>query len=141
MISRIRILPFCLGVVMSINFVIVWAIPVAGMGMLWKSLFRSILLPIYQRMDESVMMRSFAAKYIYSKPDHADFFAISVLLILNSVISFGFVLIWQLVTGNLPGWLIFTYLCSWVGIGGRVMGGAYALAHKEVPPCHLYNLF
>jgi len=29
-------------------------------------------------------------------------------------------------------WLIYAYYFSWVGIGGRIMGAAYALAHKEV---------
>lgn len=132
MIALHRILPFLFGVAMTLNFALFWAVPVAGAGILWKNLFKPILMPLYDLLDKSTLMRSFATSYIYSKPEHADFFAVSLLLLTNSAISLGVVFYWQLTTGALPAWLIFAYLCSWVGIGGRVMGGAYALAHKEV---------
>jgi hypothetical protein len=117
---------------MSINFVLFWAIPIMGMGMLWKYALKGFLLPIYKVIDESSAMRSFAIEYIYTKAEHADFFATVVLLLINSAISLGTIFYWQLTTGSLPAWLIFAYYCSWVGIGGRIMGGAYTMAHKEV---------
>ena len=81
-------------------------------------------------IDRSV--RNFGADYIYSKAEYADFFSTSILLIFNSFISLGFVFYWQLSRGSLPFWLVYAYYFSWVGFGGRIMGAAYALAHKEV---------
>lgn len=127
-----RFIPFTFGLAMSINFIIIWAIPVMGMGALWKNFFKPILFPAYKYLDESRSVRSFAEEFIYTKPEHADFFVISVLIILNTIISLGAVFYYQLHIGDMPYWLIFAYYCSWVGIGGRTMGGAYALAHKEV---------
>jgi hypothetical protein len=132
MIIQSRILPFVFGLAMSINFACFWAVPIAGMGLLWKHLFKALLMPIYEAIDENKTCRWFATTYIYAKPEHADFFAISVLLLLNSAVTLGTVFWWQLSTGSLPAWLVFAYFCSWVGIGGRIMGGAYAMAHKEV---------
>ena len=127
-----RVLPMIFGMLMSINFAIIWALPVMGMGALWKNAFKPFFLPIYKCLDESKIVRSFATQHVYTKPEHADFFVISLLIILNTIFSLGFVFYYQLSTGTLPVWLICVYYCSWVGIGGRTMGGAYALAHKEV---------
>jgi hypothetical protein len=132
MIATNRILPFLFGLTMSVNFMLVWAVPIMGMGGVWKSVVKRFSLPIITAMDQSPLLRNFAKKYIYTKPEHADFFLTSFLVIANSIISLSTVLYWQLTTGTLPYWLIFAYYCSWVGIGGRTMGGAYALAHKEV---------
>jgi hypothetical protein len=132
MFRSTRIFPFLFGLAMTLNFAIIWALPVMGMGALWKSCFKSLLLPLFNAIDESEVVRSFAKDYVYTKPEHSDFFLVSVLVTLNSFISFGIVIYYQLSAGTLPLWLIFVYYCSWVGIGGRTMGGAYALAHKEV---------
>ena len=132
MIATNRILPFIFGLTMSVNFMLVWAIPIMGMGGVWKSVVKRFLLPLITALDQSPLLRNFAKKYIYTKPEHADFFLTSFLVIVNSIVSLSTVLYWQLTTGSLPYWLIFAYYCSWVGIGGRTMGGAYALAHKEV---------
>lgn len=83
-------------------------------------------------MESSSLMRGFAGKYIYSNPKHADFFPLSLLVVLNCSVTIPFMFYWQLKNGNLPGWLIASYYCSWVGIGGSMMGAAYGLAHKEV---------
>ena len=132
MMSANRVLPFLFGLAMSINFAICWAIPIMGMGGLWNSFIKQYLLPIITFLDSSTTLRSFAKEYVYTKPEHSDFFLTSALIIINCIISLGTVFYWQLSTGSLPYWLIFAYYCSWVGIGGRTMGGAYALAHKEV---------
>jgi hypothetical protein len=102
------------------------------MGQLWKWGLKYILLPIYDAIDQNTAVRAFAKEYIYTKPEHSDFFAISVLLILNAIVSLGAVFYYQLKYSYLPAWLIAAYYCSWVGVGGRIMGAAYALAHKEV---------
>jgi hypothetical protein len=61
----------------------------------------------------------------------------SIILIINSFVSISICFYWQLNIGDTPMWLIALYYCSWVGVGGRIMGAAYALAHKEV--CDLTN--
>ena len=132
MMAAARILPFLFGIVMSVNFAIFWALPVMGMGALWKIFFKQFFLPAYTFLDTNKLVRSFASEYIYTKPEHADFFVTSVTIIVNIGAALGFVFYYQLSTGTLPAWLICAYYCSWVGIGGRTMGGAYALAHKEV---------
>jgi sterol desaturase/sphingolipid hydroxylase (fatty acid hydroxylase superfamily) len=127
-----RTISFTIGTFMSINFAIFWAVPVMGMGLVWKHGFKRILMPIYDVFDKSRMVRSFAASYVYTNPQHADFFVTTLFIVLNCIFCLGTVFYWQLTTGQLPWWLIAAYLCSWVGFGGRVMGGAYTLAHKEV---------
>lgn len=117
---------------MTMNFLLFWAIPVAGMGQLWKMGFNKVLVPTYLFFDENKWVRKFAETYIYTRPQHSDFFVTSVFLVLNSVVGLGIVFYWQLKYGYLPWWLIFLYYCSWVGFGGRTMGSAYTMAHKEV---------
>lgn len=129
---RNKTLPFVSGVVMTVNFVIFWAIPIMGMGQLYKSILKPFLNPIYVKIEQNKIIRNFAATYIYTKPEHADFFAMSLLSILNCSITIPFMFYWQFKYGSLPYWLIYAYYCSWVGIGGSMMGAAYGLAHKEV---------
>jgi hypothetical protein len=82
-------------------------------------------------VDESKILRGFAAKYIYSKEKYSDFFLTGILGIINSVAGISFVFYTQLTMGYLPWWVIYAYYFSWVGIGGRMMGTAYSYAHKE----------
>lgn len=117
---------------MSINFLVIWAIPIMGMGQFYKSFLKRFLQPIYLELEQNAFVRSFASKYIYTKPEHADFFAMSFLTTLNCAISIPTMFYWQLKYGSLPYWLIAAYYCSWVGMGGSIMGAAYGLAHKEV---------
>jgi len=102
------------------------------MGILWKYGLKHALLPIYEMIDKSSTLREFASTYVYAKQNGADFFATSLLTVVNTTISLSVVLYWQLTYGSMPWYLIAAYYCSWVGIGGRMMGAAYALAHKEV---------
>lgn len=134
MLSRVasRLIPFTSGLLMSINFLVIWAVPIMGMGSLYKQLLKPALKPLYDAIDTSSFLRWFATNYVYTKPEHADFFAMSLLTIINCCISIPIIFYWQLTTGSLPAWLIFVYYCSWVGIGGTIMGSAYGLAHKEV---------
>ena len=125
-------LRFCLGVAISANFCIFWAFPIMTQGLVWKNLLKPIMMPIYNSIDENPTLREFAATYIYSKPQYSDFFAISAITFFTSIISFTFILYWQLHYGTLSWWLIMIYYFCWVGFGGRIMGASYALAHKEV---------
>ncbi|CAM9104618.1 unnamed protein product, partial [Ectocarpus fasciculatus] len=104
-------------------------------GLIYKHCLVHVLKPMYDKMDHNKLLRSFAEKYIYTNPKHADFFAISLLLLLNYGAAIAVVFYWQLSRGHLPYWLIAAYYFAWVGVGGRMMGGAYALAHKE-GHCH-----
>eukprot|EP00128_Syssomonas_multiformis_P014908 Colp12_sorted_trinity150504_noHs@34111 len=133
-----KTLPFISGTVMTVNFVIFWAIPIMGMGQLYKALLKPFLNPLYVKMEQSKILRSFAATYLYTKPEHADFFAMSLLATLNCSITIPFMFYWQFKYGSLPYWLIYAYYCSWVGIGGSMMGAAYGLAHKEG---HYFGLY
>lgn len=117
---------------MSINFLLFWAGPIFAMGLLWKHILRPVLLPIYDVIDGCKAFRDFGAKYIYTNPIHTDYFAASVLLLINATVSISTVFYVQFKYGFLPYWLIGLYYCLWVGIGGRMMGAAYALSHKEV---------
>ena len=117
---------------MSMNFLIVWAIPIMGMGWFYKKFLKWALQPLYLSIDQNPQFRAFASKWLYTKPEHADFFAMSILVVVNCSVSIPTMFFWQLRYGHLPYWLIFAYYCSWVGLGGSIMGAAYALAHKEV---------
>jgi hypothetical protein len=125
----------------SANFVLFWAFPIAFMGMLWKYCLKYFLLPVYNIIDDNSVLRDFASKYVYAKQTGVDLFATSLLTILNSSISLSVVFYWQYKHGYLPWYIIAAYYCSWVGIGGRMMGAAYALAHKEVTSFFISNRF
>lgn len=131
--TKERFVPFVSGLLMTINFAVFWAVPLVGMGSIYKNLgLKKILQPIYHAMEANSFIRKFASAYIYNNERHADFFPLSILLIINCSISIPTMFYWQLTHGQLPWWLIFAYYCSWVGIGGSMMGAAYGLAHKEV---------
>ena len=117
---------------MSLNFVVFWAVPIMGMGQLYKSVLKKFLQPAYLFLEGNEFLRKFAQNYVYRDPRHADFFTLSSLLVINCSITIPFLFYWQLTYGHLPAWLIFAYYCSWVGAGGSMMGAAYGLAHKEV---------
>lgn len=124
--------PFFFGVCLTINWLLIWAVPVMGMGLVWKHLLKYFLQPVYDALESNKTLRAFASTYIYSRAEHADYFVMSVLTLLNSVVFLSIVFYWQMKFGYLPAWLLFVYYCSWVGVGGRIMGTAYTMAHKEV---------
>mmetsp|Transcript_23917 Transcript_23917/g.64740 ORF Transcript_23917/g.64740 Transcript_23917/m.64740 type:complete len:416 (-) Transcript_23917:427-1674(-) len=122
---------YLLGVVLSLNFVFYWAVPVAGMGMIYKYALSVVGRPLFNFIDTRPTLREFAAKYIYEKEKYNDFFLMSLWSAASILSMFGLVTYWQLKHGSLPWWLIFAYYCMWVGLGGRSMGTAYTMAHKE----------
>jgi hypothetical protein len=127
------------GIAMTINFVLFWAIPIFGMGYIWRNGLKKYILPLYDLMNDNKAVRAFAANYIYTRPEHADFFVNSLFSLLNSIFFSSLVFYWQLNYGSVPMWLTFLYYCSWVGIGGRNMGLIYTMAHKEGHNKFLYK--
>lgn len=134
-----RALPTLCGVLLTFNFLGFWALPIAGMGLTWKCLLKPVFGPVYASLDQSLVVRRFAESCIYTNTRHADFFVTSVLLLINFAGGMGTLLYWQYSTGSLPAWLVAMYYCSWVGTGGRIMGAAYALAHREAHHALLYK--
>lgn len=126
-----RGLKYLVGVVLSLNFVAYWAVPVAGMGMIYKYVLSYVGRPLFEMLDNVPLMRSFAAKYIYQKEQFNDFFLMSLLTAVSICTAFGIVLRSQMLHGTVPWSLVFAYYCTWVGLGGRSMGTAYTMAHKE----------
>jgi hypothetical protein len=122
---------FGVGVLLTVNFVVFWALPIALQGMTWKFALRHVLGPVYDAIDQNSTLRWIGSTYIYSKPQHADFFAMSVIVTVWSLSWLALLFYTQLSTGYLPAWLIISYYFAWVGLGGRVMGAAYTFAHKE----------
>lgn len=140
--SPIRWWPTLIGGLMTINFIIFWALPYLVMGLSWKNGLKPYLFPIYDMVDKSKFMRYIAITYIYTKPEYADYFAITCITILSSLSFLSLMFYWQFTYGYLPLWLVYVYYFSWVGIGARIMGAAYALAHREVRLfLYLMNIF
>jgi hypothetical protein len=108
------------------------------MGMTWGAGLKNIFLPVYEWMD-SKTLRKFAEDHIYTKEKHCDYCLISLLLIVNTVATLCTVFYYQLRFKELPYWLIAAYYCSWVGVGGRTMGAAYTLAHREGHSSWMYK--
>ena len=100
--NNVRLIPFMTGLLMSLNFLLFWALPVGGMGYIYKAFFKQFLKPIYDFFDKNSVVRSFAENYIYTKPEHADYFVISSLLTINCIISLSTLFYWQLFVGDLP---------------------------------------
>jgi len=119
------------GLLMFINFMIFWAAPVVIQGQVWKYGLNKPMRRLFAIFDQNKTLRSFAARYIYSKEVYTDFFAVSVLLATQAIASVCLLFYWQIRYKTLPLWLIYAYYFEWVGLGGRGMGGAYTFAHKE----------
>lgn len=134
-----KLFAYTCGITMTVNFLICWALPIALMGSIYKYGLKHILLPIFQVLDNFTIIRSFAETYIYTKKEHADFFVTSILLVFNSFCALSVVFYYQFTLGYLPWYIIAAYYFSWVGVGGRIMGAAYALAHKEGHSKYLYK--
>ncbi len=102
------------------------------MGQLYKAILKPILRPVYLQLESNRLIRKFAEDNVYRDAKHADYFVLSVLAVINCCSTISFMFYWQLRKGSLPFWLIFIYYCTWVGIGGNMMGAAYGIAHREV---------
>ncbi|GAB5363902.1 hypothetical protein AAMO2058_000923300 [Amorphochlora amoebiformis] len=128
------------GWILTANFLVFWALPIAGQGILWKHVMRHIMRPIFYVVDHKKSpIRWIATNYVYKNPRHADYAVTSLLVALSAITSLGFVFWYQLTYGKLTWTVIMGYYWAWVGLGGRQMGGAYTLAHKEGHNQFLYQ--
>jgi len=122
---------YVVGYIVAIDFALFWAVPMVGQGALYKQtpLVRH-LRPFFYKIDRHPLVRRIGSMF-YAKEKHADYFLTQFLFVANFACLFVFVTYWQLTHKCLPWWLIFLYNCGWVGLGGRNMGAAYSLAHRE----------
>jgi len=129
--SRGHWLQFACGLLVSLNFVVFWAVPIFVQGQIWHLGLKHVLRPVFNLLDQSTALRGFATRYLYTKPQYADFFASALLVSVSSAAAFAVVLRAQLVHGSISWPLLVAYNFAWVGLGGRAMGTAYTFAHKE----------
>ncbi|KAI9002599.1 hypothetical protein DFJ74DRAFT_696319 [Hyaloraphidium curvatum] len=90
-------------------------------------------------MDRSPAVRGFAERYVYSKPQHADFFVTTVLITVSTAVSAVALIAIQNKLGYLPWTVLLLYYNVWLGLGGRMMGATYALTHREAHTPTLYR--
>ena len=119
------------GAALAVNFVVFWAVPIFVQGQAFHLGLKHVLVPVYNALDRSAALRRFAAAYVYSRPQYADFAATALLTCVSSLGALGYALHYQRAHGCLPWQLVAAYNFLWVGFGGRTMGAAYTFAHKE----------
>ena len=127
-----KVLKIFIGSILTANFLVFWGAPIALQGIIWKEALSKYLLFLFDLIDQNTFLRKIAVNYVYTNPRHSDFFATSLILLIYTSLCLGYVFYYQLTRNTLPWWLIIAYYFAWVGVGGRIMGAAYALAHKEV---------
>ena len=120
-----------LGLLLAVNFAVLWLVPIIVQGQLYRRFLDRLLKPIHDVVDQSTIIRAFAFKTIYRMPYAVDYFATAVFFLAGFAVSLTTVFAWQVANGSLPWWLIAVYYFLWVGFGGRAMGAAYTLAHRE----------
>lgn len=127
--------------VLTLNFAAFWIVPILIQGQLFHRGLHRIVRPVFSVLDRSAALRRFAARYVYRRAVHADYFATAIFLAVGAGISLVAVFAWQICFGELPWWLLAAYYFSWVGFGGRGMGAAYTFAHREghVPAGRMYR--
>lgn len=124
-------LDFCVGSLLIVNFLVVWAGPIAIQGLIWKHTPVSTIAR-YLHDLLGAWTRPFAQRSIYTQARSADYFPTSVLVAGNVILGLGTVFYYHLLSpGYVPPLVVVLYLFNWAGPGGRQMGGVYALAHRE----------
>jgi hypothetical protein len=124
---------YTFGFLLFSNWFVFWMLPIVVQGAVFKlGLHSAVLKPIYDILDQSKTVRSFASKYVYKKEKFADFFATQVYFIFGALTSLALMIYYhQTHDGKLPFYIIMMYNFAWIGPGGRSMGAAYSIAHKE----------
>ena len=120
-----------LGMLLTLNFAVLWIIPILVQGRLFHAGLHRFLRPVHGLLDHSVRVRHLAKKYVYRRAVHADYFASAIFIIVCIVLALAVVFTWQISFGELPWWLVVAYYFVWVGFGGRGMATVYTLAHRE----------
>ena len=120
-----------LGALLALNFAVLWAAPVIIQGQTFRRGLGGIARRAYGLVDGSAAVRRFAARFVYRRDVHADYFAAAILLITSMIVGLSALFAWQIAFGSLPWWLVALYYFAWVGPGGRGMATAWTLAHRE----------
>eukprot|EP00656_Telonema_subtile_P008993 TRINITY_DN14201_c0_g1_i1.p1 TRINITY_DN14201_c0_g1~~TRINITY_DN14201_c0_g1_i1.p1 ORF type:complete len:573 (-),score=126.09 TRINITY_DN14201_c0_g1_i1:274-1992(-) len=124
-------LTYVLGFMFFVNWLMFWMPAIVIQGAVFKLVLAPYLVPVYDIIDKSTTLRAWAARWIYEKEKHTDFFATQALFLLSAVTQLSVVFYWQVQYGELSWWMIYAYNFAWIGVGGRGMGAAYSIAHKE----------
>eukprot|EP00939_MAST-03C_sp_MAST-3C-sp1_P002392 g2392.t1 len=120
------------GFLLFANWFVFWMPPIVIQGALYKLVLLDYLRPLYEKIDSSEFLRDFASKYVYRRPKYTDFFATQILFLGSAFTSLSLVGYWALRNdGYLEWWAVAAYNFAWIGLGGRSMGAAYSIAHKE----------
>ncbi len=100
-------------------------------GQVFQRFLQRLVRLVYDVVDQSNFVRTFASRYVYRDLFRVDYFATAVFFLAGFIISLSMVFSWQVANGYLPWWLVIVYYFLWVGFGGRAMGAAYTFAHRE----------
>lgn len=119
------------GTLVTLNFLVLWAGPVVIQGQLYRHGLHRVLRPVHRFLDRSPTLRSFAAKHIYRRAVHVDYFATTILFALGFLVPLGCIFALQIANKSLPWYVVIAYYFVWVGPGGRCMAAAYTFAHRE----------
>ncbi len=123
---------YAFGFLLFTNWFVFWMIPIVVQGAAFKlGLQSTILKPLYDILDKSTWARTFASRYVYKKSKYTDFFATQVFFILSTCSSLALIMYYHQTQSSLPFYVIMMYNFAWIGPGGRSMGAAYSIAHKE----------
>lgn len=120
-----------LGILLTLNFVLFWMLPIFVQGLLFRFGLNRVFRPAYAVVDGSLALRRFAAKFIYRRQIHVDYFASALCLVLIMGSAIIGLFSWQIHFDSLPWWLVVGYYFLWVGPGARCLATAYTLAHRE----------
>jgi len=122
---------FVLGFLFFANWLMFWMPAIVIQGAVFKLILAPYLVPVYQKFDKSPTIRAFAARWIYEKEKHTDFFATQALFLMSASVQLAAVFYYQIQYGSLPWSVVYAYNFAWIGLGGRGMGAAYSMSHKE----------
>jgi len=118
-----------------------WAGPLVIQGQLYRRGLHRVFRPLHRWLDGSHVLRRFAAKCIYRRAVHVDYFAATVLFAVGFFLPLAGVLALQIATQSVPWYVIGAYYFVWIGPGGRTLAAAYTFAHREghVPGGRMYR--
>ena len=103
-------LNFCAGSLHIVNFLVVWALPIAIQGLIWKHTPVSTMARSLHDLL-GAWTRPFAERAIYSQPRSADYFATSLLVAVSVILGLGAVFYYQLGSpGHVPPLAVVLYL-------------------------------
>ncbi len=137
---RIR-LRTTLGTLITLNFILLWAVPFMVQGQLYRQGLHRVFRPVRRRLNSSDILRSVATRFVYRRAVHVDYFPATILFFVGFLLPLVGVFALQIATHSLPWYVIGAYYFVWVGPGGRTLAAAYTFAHREghVPGKRMYR--